>query len=183
MPLRIGNEWVLVTSVASNSITVTRAQYGTVAAPYTSGTSIRSAYLERGRDLVYNPNWYIAETDFFGLLQTLGFARFNQYTLSIGVTGFAWGAYKLQTQPAVRGDASDGKVDNRLCLATPGKAHTKTATTNQDQVNGSVRGQAFLDWMTPSSGPSGPSTSVPKLGTGLGGFTLSSGDVTIGVGI
>jgi hypothetical protein len=49
-----------------------------------------------------------------------------------------------------RGDGSDGKADNRLCLATPGQANSKAANVNQDQHNVSVRGQAFLDWMAPA---------------------------------
>jgi hypothetical protein len=61
-----------------------------------------------------------------------------------------WGLYHSPYQPYGKGDGSDGKANNRLCLATPGFTHTKAATTNQDQQNVSVRGQAFLEWMQPA---------------------------------
>jgi hypothetical protein len=102
----------------------------------------------RSYDLIYNPNWRIAEQDWFGMLQTHGFSRLNQYAYSMARVGNAdWGAYHWQGQPHGRGDGSDGLADNRLTLACPGKPHTKAANVNLDQANVSVRGQAFLDWM------------------------------------
>ena len=58
---------------------------------------------------------------------------------------YSWG-----DQPAGKGDGSDGKANNRLCLATPGYPNSKASTTNQDLQNVSVRGQAFLEWMQPA---------------------------------
>ena len=58
---------------------------------------------------------------------------------------YTWG-----WQPHGKGDGSDGKANNRLCLATPGYPYSKASTTNQDQQNVSVRGQAFLEWMQPA---------------------------------
>ena len=53
-------------------------------------------------------------------------------------------------QPHGKGDGSDGKANNRLCLATPGYPNSKASTTNQDQQNVSVRVQASLEWMQPA---------------------------------
>jgi len=53
---------------------------------------------------------------------------------------------------AGRGDGLDGKFDNRLCLATPGKTYTKGPEVDQDANAVSVRGKAFLDWMEEVSG-------------------------------
>jgi len=146
-------EWVVITAINASAtpptITVNRAQFGTTASAYASGASIRTAYLERSHDLIYNPNWYIAEQDLFGLLQLCGFAQFNMYAISLNNSdpGSWYGAYHSPWQRPGYGDGSDGKADNRLTLATPGKTHSKSATTCQDDQCVSVRGQAFLDWM------------------------------------
>ena len=103
------------------------------------------------RDLPYDPNWLIIEQDFYALLQTSGFVNLNMYSYDIYYVGNDnWGVYHSPCQPYGKGDGSDGKANNRLCLATPGFTHTKAATTNQDQQNVSVRGQAFLEWMQPA---------------------------------
>jgi hypothetical protein len=102
-------------------------------------------------DIVYDPDWLIIEQDFYALLQTSGFVNANLYSYDIYYYGTAnWGLYHSPYQPYGIGDGSDGKANNRLCLATPGFTHTKAAATNQDQQNVSVRGQAFLDWMQPA---------------------------------
>jgi hypothetical protein len=104
-------------------------------------------YKERGRDMVYHPNWYFAEQDFYALFQHAGYQRVNIYAQSMEYpVGCFWGMYHGIQQDYGRGDGSDGKTDNRLCQATPGQPHTKSATTNLDLTNVSVRGQAFLDW-------------------------------------
>ncbi len=104
-------------------------------------------------DLTYDPNWLIIEQDFYALLQKSGFVNANVYSYSIYyVTPNNWGLYHWVNQPYGKGDGSDGKANNRLCLATPGYEYSKAATTNQDAVNVSVRGQAFLEWMQPSQG-------------------------------
>ncbi|MGO9815803.1 MAG: beta strand repeat-containing protein [Isosphaeraceae bacterium] len=102
-------------------------------------------------DIVYDPDWLIIEQDFYALLQASKFVNANLYSYDIYYDGTAnWGLYHSPYQPYGIGDGSDGKANNRLCLATPGFTHTKAATTNQDQQNVSVRGQAFLDWMQPA---------------------------------
>ena len=103
------------------------------------------------RDIAYDPNWRIIEQDMYALFQQSGFADLNLYSYSIYyVPPNNWGLYHSPYQQPGRGDGSDGKANNRLCLATPGYTHSKAATTNQDQQNVSVRGQAFLEWMQPA---------------------------------
>jgi hypothetical protein len=105
------------------------------------------------RDLCYDPNWLIIEQDFYALLQSSRFANVNLYSYDIYYDGTAnWGLYHSPYQPYGKGDGSDGKANNRLCLATPGFEYSKAATTNQDQNTVSVRGQAFLEWMQPAQG-------------------------------
>ncbi len=104
-------------------------------------------------DLPFDPNWLIIEQDFYALLQESGFVNVNLYSYDIYYDSSAnWGLYHWPYQPYGKGDGSDGKANNRLCLATPGFEYSKAATTNQDQQNVSVRGQAFLEWMQPSQG-------------------------------
>ena len=73
----------------------------------------------------------------------------------------SFGAYLWQTQDHGRGDGSDGKANNRLTLACPGKTNSKSPTVNQDMVNVSVRGQAFIDWMGAWSSPPPSKGSTP----------------------
>ena len=104
-------------------------------------------------DIVYDPNWLIIEQDMFALWQNAGFVNVNIYSYDIYYYGSAnWGVYHGPGQLPGRGDGSDGKANNRLCLATPGFEYSKAATTNQDQFCVSVRGQAFLEWMQPAQG-------------------------------
>ena len=104
-------------------------------------------------DIVYDPNWLIIEQDMFALYQISGFARLNTYSYDIYYDGTNnWGVYHGPTQLPGKGDGSDGKANNRLCLATPGFEYSKAATINQDQFCVSVRGQAFLEWMQPAQG-------------------------------
>ena len=102
-------------------------------------------------DMPYDPKWLIIEQDFYALLQRSGFVDFciTDYSLYYFYNS-NWGNYHWPSQPFGRGDGSDGKANNRLCLATPGFEYTKATTTNQDQQNVSVRGQAFLEWMQPA---------------------------------
>lgn len=149
--------------------------------------------LYRNTDLNYNPNNYNAAYDFPYILNRRG-----------GVDGIAlfdyvgipfhndpedawsmWGVYNWQGQQAGRGDGSDGKFDNRLCLVTPGKAHTKHPTVSQDANTVSVRAQAVLDYNAayaayanpgggdpgggnPGGGNPGSNPSGPGTGTGIG---------------
>lgn len=149
IPMLCESEWMTISAVAGNTLTLTRGQYGTVAAPHAAGKMIRPAYLERSHDIIYNPNWYFAEHDFYGFFQSQGFTRLNSYALSMGAAdaNSYFGAYHIQTQLAGRGDGSDGKADNRLVLARPGLPASKGPMVNQDAATVSVRGRAFLDWM------------------------------------
>ena len=105
-------------------------------------------YKERDRDCVYHPNWYIIETDWYYLLQSIGFKLFNVFAMSHDwyKGKYLWGLYHWMWQPYGRGDGSDGLPDNRLYQATPGRPSSKVATTNHDLQNVSVRGRAWLDW-------------------------------------
>ena len=104
-------------------------------------------------DIVYDPNWLIIEQDMFALWQKAGFLNVNIYSYDIYYYGANnWGVYHCPGQLPGKGDGSDGKANNRLCLATPGFEYSKAATINQDQFCVSVRGQAFLEWMQPAQG-------------------------------
>jgi hypothetical protein len=65
-------------------------------------------------------------------------------------TGHAWDDYHGFMQLPGKGDGSDGKANNLLCLARPGTGQ-KSATTNQDANTVSVRGQAMIDWANSGS--------------------------------
>src|SRR5208283_5225255 len=92
-------------------------------------------------------------------MQTMGFVRASLYAYDmINIGGTDWGLYHGPIQPYGRGDGSDGKSNNLLCLATPGQSHSKASTVNQDLQNVSVRGAAFLNWMQAAA----PSKNTPK---------------------
>ena len=102
-------------------------------------------------DIQYDPVWRIYEKDYFALLQNLGFSNINNQSIIIYYFyEMAWGTFYWGAQPTGKGDGSDGKANNRHCLATPGYPYTKAATTNQDATNVSVRGQALAEWMQPA---------------------------------
>lgn len=151
-PLLIGSEWVTVMSVAGNVLTVTRGAYGSTAAAHANGTTTRTAYVERSHDMMYNPCAYFWEQEHYSLLQEAGFVAHNTYAIFIGSAeaGTYYGAYHIQTQQFGYGNGLDGKLDNRLTLACPGKANSKGPLVDQDAHTVSVRGQAFLDWMSGS---------------------------------
>jgi hypothetical protein len=148
-PLLCESEWMTVVSVAGNVLTVTRGAYGSTAATHTSGRAIRTAWIERSHDLLYNPNQYFYDQELYAMEQAAGIAAANHYSLAIGSADANnyYGAYHNQLQTPGKGDGSDGKFDNRTLLCTPGKPASKGATVNQDMVAVSPRGQAFLDWM------------------------------------
>jgi hypothetical protein len=102
---------------------------------------------ERNRDIAYNPNWLIAEQDFYAWEQANGFTGANVYSLSQYWNPEGWGLYHWLLQDHGRGDGSDGKTDNRLWRAHPKAARFKRPGTNQDQKCVSVRGEAFRDWL------------------------------------
>ena len=103
------------------------------------------------RDISYDPVWRIYEKDFYALMQSLGFTDMTiQSNVAYYFYQSDWAMFVWGHQPPGKGDGSDGKANNRLCLATPGYPYSKASTTNQDQQNVSVRGQAFLEWMQPA---------------------------------
>ena len=102
-------------------------------------------------DIQYDPVWRIYQNDYCALLQSLGFTDIHlQSDVIYYFAQYCWGMYIWGDQSAGKGDGSDGKANNRLCLATPGYPNSKASTTNQDQQNVSVRGQALLEWMQPA---------------------------------
>jgi hypothetical protein len=115
--------------------------------------------LRRNRDLFYHPNIFVIEQDFYAFAQKIGIEFFNLFCSASpwnGVNGYLWGLYHWQQQPYGRGDGSDGAADNRLCLATPGYANSKAPTVNQDLMNVSVRGLAWLAWNRTDVAPPPP---------------------------
>lgn len=129
------------------------ASHGTSMRMYAYECGIETAtsgnnQLQVTRDAVNHPNWWIIEQDFYAWMQTMGYIRANVYACSIGYNGNTnWGVYHGPSQPYGRGDGSDGKANNLLCLAVPGQPNTKLPSVNQDLMNVSVRGDAFLNWM------------------------------------
>lgn len=104
--------------------------------------------LEKQRDCFYHPNMYIVGQDMFALFQESGYKRFNYFcSFADFYKGMLmWGLYKYHYHPYGRGDGSDGKANNLLCLAVPGQEHSKRPDQNQDLENVSVLGLAWLDW-------------------------------------
>jgi hypothetical protein len=144
--IKIGNEWATIQDIQGNSMTVTRAQYGTTAGAPAKGAVVRNAWIENQRDLVYHPLFRIAEFDQFNQWQQY----FNRVNISVLALDWIdgqklWGMYHYLGQPAARGDGRDGKFDHSTFLASPG-ANMKAPTDNQDLRRGSVRGQALLEW-------------------------------------
>jgi hypothetical protein len=151
-------ELVQISSISGNTLTVSRgatclngnnglALVPATAIPHGSGANVRSCCGERNDDLVYNPQFRQCTLDFFAFCQKwVKGGNTYSYGMPTGETQ-QWVVYHWQGQQPGKGDGSDGKSDNRLCLAYPGQPHTKATTTSQDLQNVSVRGQAFLDWM------------------------------------
>ena len=104
-------------------------------------------HVERNHDIAYNPNWRIAEQDFYAWEQANGFTGANVYSLSQYWNPQGWGLYHGLLQDHGLGDGSDGKADNRLWRAHPKAASYKGPRVNQDQNCVSVRGEAFRNWL------------------------------------
>ena len=109
------------------------------------------------RDVQYDPVFHVAFWDLLAAFQAAGFAGLNLYTYGFSANyNYIWSAFLTYAQPCGKGDGSDGKANNRLVRMTPGLNgpldYTKASTTNQDANSVSVRGQAFVDWMTAVSG-------------------------------
>jgi hypothetical protein len=151
-------ELMQITGITGNTLTVLRGQSGLALIPVQSiahndGVGIRSCWGERNDDLVYNPCFRQATLDFFAFCQKwVLHGNTYSYGMPTGETQ-QWVVYHWQGQQPGKGDGSDGKADNRLCLAYPGQAHTKSTSTSQDYTNVSVRGQAFQDWFGGTNPP------------------------------
>ena len=131
--------------------------------------------LATSHDIIYNPAWRIYEKDFFALVQASGFVDNAIYGYCYpAYYANLWSVINWPAQPYGKGDGSDGKANNKLCMATPALVYSRGSTTNQDQQNVSVRGQAFLEWMggiVSSATLSGPMAGA--LGLQSTGFTVS----------
>jgi hypothetical protein len=153
------SEWVQVTAinVSTNTLTVTRGQSGTTAKAHAAGVGVRTADIEMARDLIYHPNYRLVEKEYYSIFQRGGYDVVCLQSLDKFYFAYQmqWGIYHGEQQPPGRGDGSDGKANNLLCLAAPGP-NQKSATLNQDKNNVSVRGQALLEWNQPPKPPRKP---------------------------
>ncbi len=109
---------------------------------------------EKAYDMVFHPNWYIAEHDFYAMCQKGGYTRMNlfkysgvyHYQAGVAIGYFQWSIWNHLYQESGRGDGSDGKKDNRRTVCMPGQPNTKLPTQNLFEENVSVCGQALKDW-------------------------------------
>ncbi len=111
--------------------------------------------LQKQLDVLYDPNWYNADRDLYRVMKKIGDAdgvalfthcQFPAYiNVGSGVEAHMWGLTAYHGQPAGRGDGSDGKADNRLCIAEPGHAHSKSPFVSLEESNVSVRLQSVID--------------------------------------
>ena len=98
-------------------------------------------------DIKYDPVWRIYEKDFYALLQRLGFRDVNIYADCLYYFyQYAWSIYSWSAQQPGKGDGSDGKANNRLCLATPGYPYSK-ASDNQPGSTERVSARAGVPGM------------------------------------
>jgi len=128
-------------------------------------TSSIANYKEKEHDIWYHPNMYICIQDMIANLQEGGYTIFNWFG-SFGAWFAArnwWQLYQYHYHEAGRGDGSDGKANNLLCLARPGQVNTKLPTTNQDYENVCVVAGAWLAWNAeeePEEPPPPPDTTI-----------------------
>lgn len=127
----------------------------------------------RNVDLSYNPIRRFIDYDLLYEQNRLGgsngMAFFNHCQCQAGAS--MWGGAEYHGQKAGRGDGSDGKADNTLCLATPGKPGSKSPLVNQAEHNVSVRLQADLDYQAKYQRDNAPPVPPPALKD----FSLSVG--------
>jgi hypothetical protein len=136
-------------------------------------------WIERNHDMLYNPNWYVAEQDFYYWLQTQGFTALHVYSLSQYWNPEGWGMYHGLLQDHGRGDGSDGKADNRLFRANPASPNYKGANVCQDDRCVSVRGQAFIDWNAQVGVTSATSYTLTTPTPDSGPINVASGNFTV----
>lgn len=145
--LKVDAEWIKVSSISGNTLTVQRGMSGTQAAAHAKGAQVRNAYMESARDLTYHPLFRIAEHSQYALWQRY-FDRLlpNGYSVGWPSGNKAWGYSHWFNQMPGRGDGKDGLADNRLFMATPGYPTTKPPGVSQDLNSVSVRQRAFVEW-------------------------------------
>lgn len=151
--LSIEDEWVLITAVSGNDLTVTRGANGTTAASHSTGVSVKDAtYLHWCHDMAYHPNIYRAMLDLLRDFQDNGLDLLTYYALikPWQSDGKNWSLRNWIYQQAGRGDGSDGKANNLLTLARPGETYTKSAGDNQDFENVAPLLLAYQNWIAPS---------------------------------
>ena len=107
---------------AYNSATGGNCEMGTYEGGYANGVppACVNAY-PMARDIQRDPNFYIGQQDMYNMYQRCNLSLINDYAYSIYYYyNNCWAAYSWPDQDHGRGDGSDGKINNRLCVATPG---------------------------------------------------------------
>lgn len=139
----------------------------------THGTPGYSDPMEkRCRDVVYNPNFYFTERDFYAAMRELaGVSLYVQYEIAStavykpGDPIHYWGMLRGPAQKAGYGDGRPGSADNRRYRYAAPEDLTRTGDVYCD----SVRMQAWLDhqkrWMAAQD-----AASAPLVLMGSGGF-------------
>jgi hypothetical protein len=124
----------------------------------------------RNLDINYTPNMWNAVYDFPYMCHRVGgadgIAYFDLIQLPSWNPSYSyyqlWGMSQYDGQVPGRGDGTDGKADNQLCLVQPGQPNTKPGWVNQDATNVSVRFGAYLTYQaayaaySPDSGEPSP---------------------------
>jgi hypothetical protein len=153
------SEWIVVTGIAGNVLSVARGQFGTFDQDHYGGggagsVALMDDHVETSRDMHYHPNWRIIQGDFYRMLQDANFAHYNNYAYT-----FPWAGSNMWQLYANAFQLPGSGLNNYLCLARWGYPNSKPSGVIQDVQNESVRGQALNDWMfqaiAASSGDSG----------------------------
>ena len=127
--------------------------------------------LATSHDIIYNPAWRIYEKDFFALVQASGFVDNAIYGYCYpAYYANLWSVINWPAQPYGKGDGSDGKANNKLCMATPAtlfiaeaRLPTKTSRTSAFADRRSWSGWGVLSHRPRSRGQwPGPSACSPQ---------------------
>ena len=115
----------------------------------TGAPSSANNHLGISRDMTYDPNWVVIEQDFYAILQRTGFTNFNIYSFSMYDVGETkWSVYSWPyQQPGAPSSNRNWFVTSGFTVDYPGTG-SATGATNQDLNMQSVRGLAFLNWMS-----------------------------------